>query len=306
MEIPEKKNDVPSRFELQVLKELNEKKQQTGSDKINSFLSSIPQPFIKAGEWLKKIPGLDKIADNTKQAVSDLFQNFQSEKFSFDTIIEKYKDSGYVQINNPDDISTLDLEDIEPLIGDICKKYQTLVSEEESDYSSAVSLHGVPKDVVALINLNRKAVNEYAAHYGFDISLEKERLFALNILEYAASENEFARKSVMERLVNQTKNMTNKEAKEDLDKTTFLSMFSTLTSSISIKLLKAKVGGVIPINGAVIGNGFNAYFTSEVCSAAQFFYKQRFLIKKYGVEVIDLSEKDLKMLEKINKQEKDK
>ncbi len=219
MEIPEKKNDVPSRFELQVLKELNEKKQQTGSNKINSFLSSIPQPFIKAGEWLKKIPGLDKIADNTKQAVSDLFQNFQSEKFSFDAIIEKYKDSGYVQINNPDDISTLDLEDIEPLIGDICKKYQTLVSDEESDYTSALSLHGVPKDIVALINLNRKAVNEYAAHYGFDISLEKERLFALNILEYAASENEFARKSVMERLVNQTKNMANKEAKEDIDKT---------------------------------------------------------------------------------------
>ena len=304
MEIPEKKNDVPSKYELEVLKELNGKKKQT-SNKLNNFFNSIPQPFIKASEWFKKFPGIDKIAENTRQAVNDLFQNFQSESFSFDSIIEKYRESGYVQINKPDDISTLDLEDIEPLIGDICQKYETLVAEDTTDYSSALSLHGVPKDIVALINLNRKAVNEYAAHYGFDISLEKERLFALNILEYAASSNEVARKSVMDRLVAQTKNMANKNAAEDIDKTTFLSMFSTLTSSISIKLLKAKVGGVIPINGAVIGNGFNAYFTSEVCSAAQFFYKQRFLIKKYGSEIIDISEKDLLMLEKIRKEKDD-
>jgi hypothetical protein len=198
-----------------------------------------------------------------------------------------------LQIEQPEDITQLHLEDIDPLIGEICQKYHALAETADNETTASLSIQSMPKDIVALINLNREAVNEYAAHYGFDISLEKERLFALSILEYAATNSENTKEQVMGRLIQQTQQMTGEEASK-LSKAAFLSMFSTLCSSISIKLLKAKVGDGFPINGAVIGSGFNAYFTNEVCSAAQFFYQQRFLAKKYGSKVIELS--DLKFL----------
>ncbi|MEM1134325.1 MAG: EcsC family protein [Bacteroidota bacterium] len=302
MDASEQKKENPSKFEIQILKEMQREKQHTKS-KVSHFLKNIQQPFVKASEWLKKIPGIEKVTEKTRLAVNDLLHNLHTDQFNFDGIIDKYKALGFEQISKPDDITTLNLEDIEPLIGDICKKYKTLATNEEESTSAAISIQGMPKDIVALINLNRKAVNEYAAHYGFDIGLDKERIFALNILEYAACGSEAAKRSVMERIIVQTKQMSGKTAEDYMDKTVFLSMFSKLTSAISINLLKAKIGEVLPIDGAVIGSGFNAYFTNEVCSAAQFFYKQRFLIKKYGLDVINLSEKDLMLLEERTQDE---
>jgi len=43
---------------------------------------------------------------------------------------------------------------------------------------------------------------------------------------------------------------------------------------------------VLPIAGAVMGGGFNAYFTTKVCVAAYFLYRERFLAAKYGPEII--------------------
>jgi hypothetical protein len=53
-----------------------------------------------------------------------------------------------------------------------------------------------------------------------------------------------------------------------------------------MRLTKAKLAEVIPGAGAVIGGGFNAYFTAKVCDAAYFLYRERFLAEKYGADVI--------------------
>ena len=37
----------------------------------------------------------------------------------------------------------------------------------------------IPGDVALLVTLNLKAINTYATYYGFDTTLEEERLFAL-------------------------------------------------------------------------------------------------------------------------------
>jgi len=39
----------------------------------------------------------------------------------------------------------------------------------------------------------------------------------------------------------------------------------------------------------VVGGGFNSYFTSKVCDAAYFLYRERFLAEKYGADVIDVA-----------------
>ena len=281
----------PSEYEIRIIEELRNSG-ATGNKKQGKWIENLREPLEKATSWIKKIPAIESIKEKTAQLIHAQLKVIKLDGFTFEQVADKFRENGYTQINEPEDITQLHLEDIDPLVKDICKKYQTLAKEED-DNASAVSLQSMPKDIVALVNLNRKAVSEYAAHYGFDITLEKERLFALNILEYAATNSKTAREHVMQRLIDQTKEMAGKQ-QVDLSKAAFLSMFSTLCGSISIKLLKAKVGEGFPVNGAIIGSGFNAYFTSEVCSAAQFFYKQRFLAEKYGSNIIEF--KDLKHL----------
>ncbi|MBX2844106.1 MAG: EcsC family protein [Flammeovirgaceae bacterium] len=279
--------DEPTKYELEVIEQIKIK-QKPPKKKFGTMLNAMKSPLKKAGNWFSKIPGMETIINKTNQKFTDFLQDLSKWSVDSERILAEYTKAGYSQIQSTKDISKLHLEDVEQVIGDLCKKYKTLAGEEEEG-TTTLSLPSMPSDIIALVNLNHQAISEYATYYGFDINKEEEKLFALNILEYASCSNELGKEEVMNRLIGKAKKMVGLEKDQSLDKPTFLEMFSTLTSSITIQLLKAKIGDVIPINGAVIGSGFNAYFTSEVCDTAEFIYKQRFLAEKYGPQIIDLT-----------------
>ncbi|MDW7695440.1 EcsC family protein [Flammeovirgaceae bacterium SG7u.111] len=283
----------PSEYEQKVINELNERRQVP--KKINKFskvLSSLSKPINRAGEWLTKMPGLDMAMEKTEGTLAAFAHNVTDWTVKQEETIKRYFEAGFSDVKTKEDIALLDLKVVEDAVGDLCKKYHTLAKEEEEDEVTALSLPGMPSDIIALVSMNHKAISEYATMYGFDITLYHERVFALNILEYAASTDEMTKKQVMRRLVEQTKKMVGKKKQEELDKSKFLKLFTKLTSSITFQLLKAKVGQAISIKGAVIGTGFNAYFTTEVCDVANTLYKQRFLAEKYGPEIINLEEEE--------------
>jgi hypothetical protein len=60
-----------------------------------------------------------------------------------------------------------------------------------------------------------------------------------------------------------------------------------IAKRIGVRLTKAKLAQTIPVIGAGVGAGFNAWYVSRVCNAAYFLYRERFLAEKYGPEVID-------------------
>jgi hypothetical protein len=60
-----------------------------------------------------------------------------------------------------------------------------------------------------------------------------------------------------------------------------------IAKALSIRLTRAKLSHVLPVAGAAIGGGFNAYYTDKVCKAAFYLYRERFLAEKYGVEAIE-------------------
>ena len=51
-------------------------------------------------------------------------------------------------------------------------------------------------------------------------------------------------------------------------------------------MTKDKLGQFVPYGGAIVGGGFNAYFTNKVCDAAYFLYRERFLATKYGPDIL--------------------
>ena len=68
-----------------------------------------------------------------------------------------------------------------------------------------------------------------------------------------------------------------------------MKIIQRIAKARSIRLTKAKLAQVLPAAGAAIGGGFNAYYTSEVCDAACFLYRERFLARKYGEDVIEVT-----------------
>jgi hypothetical protein len=52
--------------------------------------------------------------------------------------------------------------------------------------------------------------------------------------------------------------------------------------ALGLQLTRAKLAQVVPVTGAFVGSGFNTYFTSKVCTAAYYLYRERFLAQKYG------------------------
>ena len=62
-----------------------------------------------------------------------------------------------------------------------------------------------------------------------------------------------------------------------------------IARAVGIRLTKAKLAQVVPVVGAAVGSGFNAYYTARVCDAAYYLYRERFMAERYGPGVIEIT-----------------
>jgi hypothetical protein len=139
--------------------------------------------------------------------------------------------------------------------------------------------------------MNLRAIGEYATYYGFDIHRQEERLFAMNVLGLASSPNDASKGLAMAQLVRIAQDVAKKRSWKELEKHAFVQVIQQIAKALGVRLTKAKLAQIVPISGAVIGGGFNAYFTSKVCDAAYYLYRERFLAAKYGADVIEVTVK---------------
>jgi hypothetical protein len=140
---------------------------------------------------------------------------------------------------------------------------------------------------VALIALNLRAIAEYATYYGFDISSQQERLFAINLLGLASTYDDEAKQVAMTQLIKIARDVAKKQIWKDIEKTALIESIQIVARALGVRLAKAKLAQVVPVTGAVIGAGFNGYYTAKVCDAAYHLYRERFLAQKYGAQIIE-------------------
>ena len=246
----------------------------------------INWPLDKAGDLITEAPGVDWVIEKSVGGLVGLLNDFAHWTVRPDAIYELYQKSGFEHIKTPSDIFTLDLEDADRANGWLSAKYKTIASAEGAG-TGYTGLAGIPIDIVSLITLNQRAIGEYATYYGFDISSQQERLFALNILGLVSSPDDVAKQVAMAQLVRIAKNVARKKVWRDLEKHSFVKIIQMIARSLGIRLTKAKLAQVIPVTGAIVGAGFNAYYTNKVCDAAFYLYRERFLAEKYGEHVIE-------------------
>ena len=247
-------------------------------------------PLDKAGDLFLATPGLGDVVRRSIQGMTSVCNDLAQWTVRPESICEEFRKAGHLEVRKPADVINLPLEQVDRVVSWLDAKYKGIALVEGAG-TGFVGLFGIPPDVVALISLNLRAVGEYATYYGFDVSSQEERLFILNVLGLASSPTDASKCLAMAQLVRIAQDVAMKRTWKELEQHTFVQVIQQISKALGIRLTKAKLAQVLPVAGAAIGGGFNAYFTAKVCDAARYLYRERFLAEKYGPGVIEATVK---------------
>lgn len=278
-----------SKYEEHALKEIHEWK----NPEIGWFgqaMKIVNQPLDKAGDLLMESPGVGFALQKAIEGLTSVCNDAAQWSVRPEAIFSEYRDAGHCDIRKHDDICNLDLSDIDKVMGWLGAKYKGIALVEGAGAGS-VGAPGLIVDIPALIALNLRAIGEYAAYYGFDTTRQEERLFAFNVLGLASSPTDASKTLAMAQLVRISRDVAKKATWKELEKSFFVKIIKEIAKALGIRLTKAKLAQAIPIVGAAVGGGFNAYFTMKVCDSAFYLYRERFLAQKYGADVIEVTVK---------------
>lgn len=246
--------------------------------------AALNKPFDLAGEAVMKIPGAEvAIAKSIGGLVSLLNEGAQS-TVRPEAVYREYRSAGS-RVTRPADVFELDLEQVDAAIGFLGAKYKTLGAAEGAA-AGALGLPGIPVDVIALVGLNLRAAGEYATYCGFDVTLQQERIFTMQVLGLASSVEDGAKQVMLAELAKVAKEIAQRKVWKELERHAFVQLVKKIAQALGIRLTKAKLAQIIPAAGAAVGGGFNAYYTKKICDASHYLYRERFLAEKYGPNAV--------------------
>lgn len=204
-----------------------------------------------------------------------------------DAIYDEFRQAGH-PVETPADVTSLRLEEIDKIVGFLAAKYKGFAGVEGAA-AGLIGLPGIIADIPALVTVNLRAIGEYATYYGFDVAVQQERLFAMNVLGLASSPKDAAKHVAMAELVKISRAVAMRKTWATLEEHAFVQLIQQIARAVGIRMTKAKLAQVVPAVGAAVGLGFNAYFTARVCDAAYYLYRERFLAEQYGPDVIEVT-----------------
>lgn len=250
----------------------------------------INQPLDKAGDLLLGTPGVGAVIKKSMEGLVGVCNDAAQWSVRPEAIFEEFRDAGHLHIDKHDDVYSLDMSEVDKVVGWLGAKYKGIALVEGAG-AGVAGVAGLAVDIPALIILNLRAIGEYAAYYGFDTTRQEERLFAFNVLGLASSPTDASKTLAMAQLVKIAQDTAKKKAWQELEKSVFVKIIQEIAKALGVRLTKAKLAQALPVFGAAVGGGFNAYFTMKVCDAAFYLYRERFLAQKYGADVIEVTVK---------------
>lgn len=201
-----------------------------------------------------------------------------------DSIYAEFRSAGYSFVHRRTDIHRLDLRDVDKIVGYLAAKYK-LAALAEGAGAGTLGAPGIAIDIPALVSLALRAVNEYATYYGFDVSLRHEQAFAMTVLSAASSPTVAAKQVTMAELTKLGVLIAQRKTWAELERLIGVQVIKKIAQALGIRLTKAKLAQIVPMVGAAVGGGFNAWYLSNVTETAYHLYRERFLIEKHGPEL---------------------
>lgn len=249
-------------------------------------LSVINKPLDYVGDVILDNDTVGHVIKKSVNGLVSICNDAAQWSVRSEAIFKEFRGDGHHHINSHEDISSLALEHVDKTVGWLAAKYKGIALTEGAG-AGAVGMAGMVIDIPSLITLNLRAIGEYATYYGFDIERQEERLFAFNILGLSSSPTDLSKNLAMSQLIKISQDVARKKTWNELNKQAFVQVIQQISKILGIRLTKAKLAQTIPVAGAVVGGGFNVYFTNKVCDAAYYLYRERFLATKYGADVIE-------------------
>ena len=243
-------------------------------------------PAEKIGDGVMKAPIVGRVIELTFEKLIGLLSDASSWSVRTGAVFADFRDHGFAHIDNFQAIGELSLEEIDGVVRHLDHKYQALAAAEGGAVGMMGAL-GLTADIVSVIALNLRAISEYAAYYGFDAADPDEKIFALNILLLASSPSENERSLAVQQLSKMTKAIGKKMGRRSLTDQVLSKVIDRMARTLGANLTEAKIAQIIPIAGSAVGAGFNARYTGKVCDAARLLYRQQFLVRKYGTEILE-------------------
>jgi hypothetical protein len=273
---------TPSPYEQQVIRDIAAWRNPPGSW-MRSMRGRMDQVWGRATDFARGLPGVEWTIDNIVTGLLELTNELSHDSVWQDGIVREFHRYG-VEISGLEDIRTLDLSDIDRTLEGLQTKYVSLAGAEGAATGMA-GFAGIVPDIVALVALNLRAAGEFATYCGFDITTREERLFALQILDHVAG-TDHAKELAMEPAYRVVKKVATKQGVGAIEQMGFNEAVERIARAIGMNLTGRKLSQVVPIAGAAVGAGLNVLYTRRVCMSAFHLYRERWLARKYGDDVL--------------------
>jgi hypothetical protein len=243
-------------------------------------LSRLTAPAGKAVGWVTQTVAGEAVT-RAIQGILSLLNDGASWSVRTEVIHSEFRAQGHTHVRGPADIHSLTLEQVDRTVGYLAAKYKALAAAEGAGVGALGGL-AILGDIPLLAGFALRAVNEFAAYYGFDTALQSERMFSLSVLTAASSPSLAAKQVTLAELSRASAMLGQRASWGELQRGASVSALKSSAEALGVRLTKGKLAQVLPVAGAVVGAGFNAWYLHEVTHTAYMLYRERFLEEKYG------------------------
>jgi hypothetical protein len=273
-------SDVPT-YDRRALRQIERLKNPEPSrltsvlDAINGTMARAAGAVLnnKVGELVSD--GIERVLETINQGASWAVRD--------DIVFRAFRDGGHA-VHERRDIQRLSLRDVDKTV----RRRTTKSKSHAFAIGASTGMLGAPGialDIPGIFGVALRAINEYAAYYGFDVSTEDEKAFVLLILATVSTPTFAERQKAMAELTKVSLLLAGRDPRGESRRVLSTQLVARLANTIAVRLVQSKPAQGIPIVGAAVGAAFDVWFLHEVTRMAFQLYRERFLIHKHGPQV---------------------
>lgn len=280
----EEKQSEMNSYDRQALVEIAEFK-QSEVGRLGKLANALHAPVDRAGNKAFDT----KLGAQVEKALTKAIESVRGAatwSVREDAILEDFRDDGH-EVRGFDDIRELELEQVEDVIGHLARKYRVLAMAEGTAVG-AVGALGIAADIPLVLGLAMRGTIEFAAYYGFYPSSDVEKAYVLDLVAAASAPTPQSRQESLQKLTAISTDLSTPRA---AGTSTLVAMQAAeqLVESIVTRMARGKFAQSVPLLGSLIGGGFNRWFVGQVMETASTMYRERFLVRRYGIAPVPVT-----------------
>jgi hypothetical protein len=235
-------------------------------------------------DLVHRIPGVEWTMENVIAGLVDLTNEITQDSVWTDAVYRDFRKRGF-DVTEHVHVRELDLEHVDTVTDGLERKYVGLATAEGAATGLAGAA-GIAPDLIALVSINLRAAGEYAAYCGFDVKQPEERIYALELLDCVASSGSQKKDLTIAPAVRSASKAARTQGMQLLEQVGVSNAVEAIARRLGIHLTEKKMAQMVPVTGAFMGGGLNYLYTRKVCRTAYHLYRERFLVEKYGDDIL--------------------